>query len=294
MQQHPVVVGVDGSPASTNAVLWAIREAELRALPLHVLHAYGWGGIDLPLNPDAYAATYPHASTAIRDQAERLTEETVARIRTIAPGLAVTTTVAPDLPSLALVDASRTATVVVLGSRGLGGFTGLLLGSVGVQVSAHANCPVVIVRDPVAETRDGIVVGVDGSPPSNAAVAYAFAQASWRGTNLIAVHAWRWPTSTGPGDQVPLVYSEAETRPEEERFIAEALAGWTARYPDVPVTRRVVRMRPAAAIVAESATALLTVVGSRGHGGFTGLLLGSVSQQVLHHAGSPVALVHAG
>jgi nucleotide-binding universal stress UspA family protein len=136
-------------------------------------------------------------------------------------------------------------------------------------------------------------VGVDGSSASQAALRYAAGQAAARGTMLRAVHAWRWPVSTGPGDQVPLVYDPEVLAGEDERVLAEAPAGLTGEFPDLPVERRLIRERAAPALLAASSDAALTVVGSRGRGGFTGLLLGSVSHQVLHHAAGPVAVVHA-
>jgi nucleotide-binding universal stress UspA family protein len=127
--------------------------------------------------------------------------------------------------------------------------------------------------------------------PGATAVGYAFEQAAWRGRTLVAVHAYRWPVSVGPGDFGPLVYDPSEVAREAERLLAEATAGWREKFPEVRVERRLVHEVPAPALVAASAQAELTVVGSRGHGGFAGLLLGSVGQQVLHHAASPVAVV---
>ena len=171
--------------------------------------------------------------------------------------------------------------MIVVGSRGLGGFSGLLLGSVGVQLAAHAGCPVVVVR------RDGradgpeagrVVVGVDGSHDADRAMRFAFEQASFRGVGLTAVHTYIWPDSTGPGDMLPLVYDEDDLRDDERRLLAESVAGWTDKFPDVDVRRSVVRGTAAGVLTHLSHGAELLVVGSRGRGGFTGLLLGSVSQ----------------
>ncbi len=192
--------------------------------------------------------------------------------------------------SSVLLAEARDAALVVLGNRGLGGFAGLLLGSVAVQVSAHADGPVLVVR---GESRaDGpVVVGVDGSELSQEAVRFAFEEAAWRGTELVAVHAWLYPTPVGPGDILPLVYDLDAFRDEEERVLAEAVAGWSERYPEVPVRRRLVRGSPGRALVEESRTAQLVVVGARGRGALGGLLLGSVSHAVLHHAHCPLAIV---
>jgi nucleotide-binding universal stress UspA family protein len=132
---------------------------------------------------------------------------------------------------------------------------------------------------------------VDGSPTSAAAIGFAAEQAAWRKTNLVAVHAWAQPVSTGPGDMLPLVYDPDLLAAEEARVLAESVAGIGATHPDVNVERRLVEDRAASALIEQSRRAQLVVVGSRGHGGFTGLLLGSVSHALLHHADCPVAVV---
>jgi nucleotide-binding universal stress UspA family protein len=187
---------------------------------------------------------------------------------------------------------STRAELVVLGDRGLGGFTGLLIGSVATGLSAHASCPVVVVRGPEPDgavpRQEPVVVGIDGSPLSEAAVAFAFEAAARRRVPLVAVHAWR-DLLVDP-TLAPLVdWDAAEV--DEREVLAERLAGWGGTYSDVAVRRLVVRDRPARALVDESRRAQLVVVGSRGRGGFTGLLLGSVSQALVHHAHCPVAVV---
>jgi nucleotide-binding universal stress UspA family protein len=153
--------------------------------------------------------------------------------------------------------------------------------------------PVVVRPSTIQEgpSAGQVVVGIDGSPHSTHAVGIAFEQAAFQGTGVVAVHAYEWPETSTPGELLPLVYDVDDLRNEEARLLSEALAGWCDKYPDVPVARKLVRARPVAALVAESAGAALVVVGSRGRGGFTGLLLGSVSRAVLHHADCPVAVV---
>jgi len=193
IMQISVVVGIDGSPASKYAINWAAEEASLRGRPLHLLHACGWPLLDVPLGPDLYRLPVAgRTSDDVRSAAEQLVHGAADAVRSANPSLEVTTEVSSDLPSAALITASQTAAAVVLGSRGLGGFTGLLLGSVSLQVATHARCPVVIARQAASAGGD-IVVGVDGSGRSDAAVGYAFEQAAWRGAALTAVHAWRWP-----------------------------------------------------------------------------------------------------
>lgn len=208
----------------------------------------------------------------------------------MAPEVTVDGAVVPGAASAVLLAESSAAELVVLGSRGLGGFAGLLLGSTAVQVSAHADCPVLVIRGEVPASGP-VVVGVDGSELSEQAVAFAFAEASRRDTELIAVHAWLYPTPVGPGDILPLVYDLDAFREQEERVLAESVAGWSERYPEVTVRQRLVRGSPGGALVEQSRTAQLVVVGARGRGALGGLLLGSVSHAVLHHAESPVAIV---
>ncbi|MEV2241586.1 universal stress protein [Micromonospora sp. NPDC049891] len=282
----PIVVGVDGSEIALHAVRAAAREAAYRHRPLRIVHAFIWPLMRVPLGPAPGAP----ADGGLRNQAERCLAEAVAEAGKVAPEVPVTGAVVDGAASTVLLAEARDAALVVLGNRGLGGFAGLLLGSVAVQVSAHADCPVLVVR---GESRaDGpVVVGVDGSELSQEAVRFAFEEAAWRGCELVAVHAWLYPTPAGPGDILPLVYDLDAFRDEEERILAEAVAGWSERYPEVPVRRRLVRGSPGRALVEESRTAQLVVVGARGRGALGGLLLGSVSHAVLHHAHSPLAIV---
>ncbi|SCL46489.1 Nucleotide-binding universal stress protein, UspA family [Micromonospora citrea] len=283
----PVVVGVDGSAAALDAVRVAAREAAQRQRPLRVVHAFIW-----PLIPNAPLDAVPGApaDAGLRNQAERYVAEAVAEAGKVAPDVAVTGAVVDGAATPVMLDESREAALMVLGHRGLGGFAGLLIGSVTVQVSAHALCPVLVVRG--EERADGpVLVGVDGSECSMEAVGFAFEEASRRGAPLLAVQAWLYPTPVGPGDILPLVYDLDAYAAEQERTLAESLAGFAERYPDVPVRHRLVRGTPARVLVEESKAAQLTVVGARGRGPLSGLLLGSVSHAVLHHAHSPLVIV---
>jgi nucleotide-binding universal stress UspA family protein len=181
--------------------------------------------------------------------------------------------------------------LLVIGNRGLGGFGSLLLGSVALHTTAHAACPVLVVGGPQRSTGP-VVVGVDGSAGSATAVGFAIEEASRRKTDLLAVHAWG-AFQAGSRDMLPPVYEPEMLRDEEQRVLSESLAGWTERYPEVTVQQDLVHERPAPALIARSQTAQLVVTGARGRGGFGGLLLGSVSQTVMHHAGCPVAVVRA-
>lgn len=284
----PVVVGVDGSASALSAVRLAARAAMDRCRPLRVVHAFTWPLLHVPLGPSPLGP----AEGGLRHQAEQFVEQAVAEAVKAAPETVITGAVVEGAAPAVLLRESRDAALIVLGDRGLGGFTGLLIGSVAVQVAAHADCPVMVARGD--GRADGpVVVGVDGSELSDLAVGFAMEEAALRGNALVAVHAWTHPVSIEPGDMLPLVYDVDALDAEEKLLLAEAVAGWSERYPDVPVTRRTVRGQAARVLLEESAAAQLLVVGARGKGGFAGLLLGSVSQALLHHAACPLAIVRA-
>jgi len=288
--QRAVVAGVDGSECGLQAVRWAAAEALQRQLPLRLVAAHAWpsGGLvgDPGLGVDYRAVlrdvVLGHLATAAADA------------RQVAPELDIEQVEVTGYPVPVLLGESAHAEIVVLGDRGLGGFTGLLIGSVAVEVTAHASCPVIVVRgsepDRTVPRPEPVVVGVDGSPTSEAATAFAFEAASLRRVPLVAVHVWR--DVLVDATMAPLLDWEVIDSDERE-VLAERLAGWTEKYPDVPVRRLVARDRPARALVEESGRAQLVVVGSRGRGGFHGLLLGSVSQALLHNAHCPVAVVRS-
>jgi nucleotide-binding universal stress UspA family protein len=288
--QFDVVVGVDGSSESMTAVLWAAADAMRRHRQLQIVHAYAWPVVYPPLG----ARTSPTLDKAARLAAERIVDSAVAHARTVSLDVSISTATPIQLAAGALLDASQRADTVVVGSRGLGGFSGLLLGSVGVQLAAHAGCPVVVVRHTAGAggpETGRIVVGVDGSHDADRAMRFAFEQASFRGVGVTAVHTYVLPDSTGPGDMLPLVYDEDDLRGEERRLLTESVAGWTDKYPDVDVRRCLAYGTAGGVLIRLSHGAELVVVGSRGRGGFTGLLLGSVSQALIHHAACPVAVV---
>jgi nucleotide-binding universal stress UspA family protein len=220
-------------------------------------------------------------------------DEAVARVREQAPAVPVTTTVRMAHPSVAILDAAAEAGTVVVGSRGQRPLRGALLGSTALQVATHASCPTIVVRDLGARAVSSprrIVVGSDGSPTSQDAIAYAFAEADARGCELTVVHAWWLDLAGGRLIDVPPATAE-EMHESQRRLLAEEVAGYASRYPDVVVHQVVVQDDPATALAHHSAGAELVVVGSRGRGGFRSLLLGSVSQRVLQTAECPVAVV---
>ena len=283
-----VVVGVDGSDSALDAVRWAAGEAERRRLALRVVHAFGW--------PDSRHVGDPGLGVDYREVLARAAREVLAAATAAAgeavPGLAVDPQMIVGFPGAVLRSESAGAALVVLGDRGLGGFTGLLLGSVAIEVSALGECPVVVVRGPAPAPPDGpVVVGVDGSPISEAAVGFAYEAAAARGVPLVAVHTW-WDVMADPTFAPLLDWDAMEA--DEREALAERLAGWGEKFPDVEVQRVVLHDRPARALLAQAAGAQLVVVGTRGRGGVAGLLLGSVSHSLLHHASCPVAVVRPG
>ncbi|WP_030591043.1 universal stress protein [Streptomyces anulatus] len=296
-----VVVGVDGSESSFAAVEAAAREARARGVGLRVVHALVWpvtyvlprpspGGTS-PLGPPPMDPS----EDALRKMAEGLVAEAVGRARAESTDVEVSHAVVTGEPLTVLEAESRAAELVVVGSRGLGGFGGLLAGSTAVHLVAHGRCPVLVVRE--QPRADGpVVLGVDGSAAGEPAVDFAFATAERRKAPLVALHAWTTWNAPLPAPQdasAPYANPPGALAEEEETLLSEALAGYRARYPDVVVERRVVHGRTREALIDASRSAQLMVVGARGRGGFAGLLLGSVSQAVLHHAHCPVAVVRA-
>jgi nucleotide-binding universal stress UspA family protein len=279
-----IVVGIDGSPEALNATRWAAAEATARHFGVVLVRALPWPFIDVPLGPDLDGAI----ETQEREAAGGELTEAEAMLRAVTPDLNVRWVMDLANPAQLLFDASDRAAMIVIGSRGRNSLMGTLAGSAAVQVASHSTVPVVVVRGDRAPGGN-VVVGVDGSPDSAEAIAFAFDVAARRNAPLVAVHTWSHPISTGPGDMLPLVVKMHQEA--EDRMVAEALAGWAEKYPDVVVTRQVSRGHPAHALVDASAGAQLTVIGSRGHGGFAGLLLGSVGLSLLHHARCPVAVV---
>ncbi|MCW8376147.1 universal stress protein [Streptomyces justiciae] len=288
----PVVVGVDGSPSGLTAVAVAAHEAALRGVGLRLVHAFGWPAAHVP----PIVPPWDLADAGVRELVGGTLSEAEQCARRTVPGIDVQREVVVGEPVMVLESESRTASLAVVGSRGLSRFGSLLLGSTAGHLAAHAACPVLVVRGrphPVGP----VLLAVDGSPASRGAVEFAFAQASLHGVDLIALHIWNTHTERaydGPADPPFVTYDEDRLRDEEQRVLTEALGGLREKYPDVAVHRRLVRGRVRHSLVETSAEAGLLVVGARGHGGFAGLLLGSVSQAVLHHADCPVVVVRAG
>lgn len=283
---RPVLVGIDGSPSALAAARWAAREAAFRRAPLRLVTAFGWMPVQ---DADDPLQIVPPARDELRKTAEARLAAAAAQVAEVAPDVVVSREVTTGMPVALLVELSGEAQLAVVGQRGLGGFTGLVLGSVSTALAAHAACPVVVVRGTDAARQDGpVVVGVDGSRQSEAALAFAVEAALARRAPLRAVHAWLDSVVpyvvTGPTD-----WDEVAKR--EQDVLAGLLVGWREKYPDLRVEPVLVNDRAAQALVLSISDAQLVVVGSRGRGGLAGMVLGSVSQAVLHHAECPVAVV---
>ena len=283
-----VVVGYDGSPASEAAAWWAAAEAERRGAKLRLVHVLALPLVGSPMRIAVALQTEP-----LRDSAERLLYRTCQRIRAEHPGLAVEEAVEFGGAAPALLQEATEAALVVLGSRGLGEFRDLAAGSVSAHVATHAPCPVIVIpaRWQSEQATAGIVVGVDGSETSMAAVDFAFDQAQARQATLTAILAWHDPVRTGPGDMLPLVYDLDALEQENAALLAESIAGHAEKYPDVRALQELVRGHADDVLIDAGRSAELLVVGSRGRGAFRGLLLGSVSRSLVHYAPCPIAVV---
>lgn len=285
-----VVVGYDGSVGSDIALEWALDLAARHRVPVRIVHAFEPTMYDTGLGSGYAAGDVGDLRSSAAAQLTRAED----RARRTHPDLDVTAAMEDGIPEHILVEQSRTADTVVLGSRGASGFSTLVAGSTTMYVTSHAECTVVAVP---ATTQSagarGVVVGADGSELSDAAIAYAFQQASELHSPLTAVHAWLEPvTGAVMGSALPLTHDPVVYTKDQEILLAESLAGWSEKYPDVEVRRRVVHGHPVRALVEAAAGTELLVVGCRGRGAVRSILLGSVSHGVLHLATTPVAVVH--
>lgn len=281
-----VLAGVDGSPQSTAAVHWAAEEAVRRGASLRLVHAWPWltDGVSSFAEPDD-----------LPDVVQRTLAEAAEDVRGRHPELAVQTDAVLDAPVDGLVAAAADAELLVLGSRGRGGFTGLLLGSVSMAVAGRSGVPVVVVRDSHEGAQDTgeVVVGVDAHGTEEEVLDFAFRAAALRGARLRAVHGWDLPPLFGyAGGAVPAGEIE-QLEALEAKLLSLALAGPREQYPDVEVVEDV-RLGDARALVEASAGASLVVVGRRNRPVDFGARLGRVAHAVLHHAEAPVAVVPHG
>jgi nucleotide-binding universal stress UspA family protein len=288
-RQHAVVAGVDGSRASREAARFAAAEAAARGVPLHLVHVVPWP------NPGAAATRLADRTWAdeLRRIGRAVLEEASADAATLLPPGRVSGSVEFGDPVAELCRAAAGAAVLVVGARGVGGLTGLVIGSTATAAAAYARCPVVVLpADLVVPDRQQgpVVTGVAGCGRDDAVLSFAFPEAALRRTELVAVHTWRQEVTDPSFPTIrPLVADAADEADDQRRLLAEALAGHRDKEPDVVVREVVARDRPARALVEASWDAQLLVVG-RSHRHPLGRIA-SPTHAVLHRAGCPVAVV---
>lgn len=287
-RRRSIVVGVDGTESTHDALEWAAAEAAARRLPLRIVHAYAaipsWAVFgELP---------QPYDGIEVSDAARQVTEQAVRRARNVASDLEVRTRTLIGGGAPALLAQCAEAELLVLGSRGRGTVRGMFGGSVSFRVATHATCPVVVVR-PMRDTAPGpsaarVVVGVDGSRRSERAIGFAVRAAAQRGVGVTAVHAW---TARGTADLAAVTDDWSLAEAAEWRTLQRVFVQWRPQAAKTQIELRLVQGRAQDVLAAESAGAALVVVGSRGRGSVRAALAGSVSQAVLQHADCPVAVV---
>jgi nucleotide-binding universal stress UspA family protein len=282
-----VVVGVDGSASGESALRWAVAEAQRTRQPLHVVHALETEPV-FTTRQQLGTKQSPASSDPVLTAALRL-------VRTTAPQLEATAHSVTGFAAATLIAASRIAGTIVVGSHGRSALPSALLGSVSQQVAIHSSSAVVVVREKGTQRGESgrVVVGVDGSDASQPALSYGFAYASSTGSSLTAVHTWWWEPLEGVSLGEPWTGDWTEIANQEATLVSELLDGYLKKYPDVCVRSHIVRGDPVVELLEQSKDASLLVVGSRGRGGFIGLLLGSVSRRILKRAAAPVAVVRS-
>ncbi|PZF86125.1 universal stress protein [Jiangella anatolica] len=282
LTERPIVVGLDGSPSALVALDWAAAEARTRGCGLTLVYAHPG---------DRYSLAV--IDLAPRELADDIFDEALDRLTSQGFGdLEVRTALRYGLVPRVLVRASLRAPMLVVGRQGLGRFAELVMGSTSLACAAHTRVPLTIVPDgwaPPVRPRDCVLLGVDGSARGEAAVEYAFGLAAERHARIVAVHAI----------QLPLGYpADRPLRPDAARYEEAAAAAfqssvepWRAKVPEVDVTTAVEYEHPAVALAHYAAGADLAVIGGRGHGRVTGMLLGSVARSVLRRMPIPVTVV---
>ncbi len=284
-----VVVGYDGSDGSERALQWAVEEAKLRAVPLQIAVVWEEPMVDMGFGGGAIID--PTLAEVMKERGEQIAAQ--GRELVANSGLEVSAEAVVGPAASALVEASERAELLVTGSHSKRGVAEILLGSTSSQVATHSKCPTVVVR-PKPVTYHRLGVAIDGSEPGQRALDFAFDEASRRGWKLLVIHAW--DVHVVGFDVDASTYPKGgiidEVKDAEDRLSSEVLAGHRDRYPDVEIELHLGRGHADNVVLEASDECDLLVVGSRGHGGFASLMLGSVSNRVLHHAQCSVAVVH--
>ncbi|MFJ1760115.1 universal stress protein [Amycolatopsis sp. NPDC088138] len=289
-----LVVGVDGSDGALTAVRWAARAAAARRRGLRLVHATE----ELPVAYPHTGGNFEELYELVGARGQRLLEAARAAVAEVAPEVKPEVVLRPEQPAEGLLAESATAAMIVLGTSGQSTAARVLLGSASLALAAHAECPVALIRPHVAEdeppAEGPVIVGVDGTPASEDAIAVAFDEASWRGAPLVAVHAWHDTFLAGLFEEGRRTMDGDAIEQSAHELLDERLAGWQEQYPDVHVERLVQRGRPAQALLDLADRAQLLVVGSRGRSGLAALALGSTSQAVMSYALCPVLVARGG
>ncbi|MFJ9610399.1 universal stress protein [Kitasatospora sp. NPDC101176] len=278
----PVVVGFDGSPESLAATRWAADEARVRGLPLELLQAWPWPKLDVVGSNEVYVRS--------REQLVALESD----LRVDHRDLQVSAVHLPADPAEALAVAGRNATLLVLGSRGLGTVHGFLVGSVSQEVLRRATCPVLLVRASGGGTGGPVLVGFDLGRPADEVLAFAFWAAAARTAPLRVVHVWEPPAAIKYLSYDATGHAGKDLAPEERARLDGALEPWRARHPEVDVTADLVHGNTAVELTAAAQTARLLVLGRRIRQMPLGAHLGPVAHAAIHHVDCPVAIVPHG
>ncbi len=282
-----VVVGVDDSTGARRAAAWAAEEATRRHAPLALVHAYrlpATGGFP------GYNPVPDDLLEQLRAGGEALLDSTATELAGRHPALSITRLLFQGRPEVAIRSASAHALLAVVGHAPSSRLAGTLLGSVALAVTSTNHVPVAVIREGHFTADGPIVVGVDGSPLSEAAVAFAFDEAALRRVELIAVHAWN-DVYLDSRRLEPLLIDPGTLEEQERALLSERLAGWAEKYPDVRVRQVLAHQRPVAGLLGYAVDAGAVIVGSHGRGGFAGMLLGSTSHALATHAQCPVIVV---
>jgi len=285
MPAKPIVAATDGSEESLQAVDWAAREAVLRGAPLRIVSAAGL----LPRMASSQGhSDYPTVSDALRQDSNTALTTAAARAAQTAPDLLIDTDHLDGAPAAAVTESGSGALMLVVGSRGIGAFHAMILGSVSRYAATHASSPVVVVRGEVGAAHRQIGIGISSPEGNAAALTFAFEAAALRKASLIAIHAWHTPQS-----EVSRAGSEAQPQgkdylqAEATKNLEDLLADWHDKYPDVPVSHDVVHGHPGRMLAGLSARTDLLVLGRNAahHGP------GAVTHAVLNHAHGTIATV---
>lgn len=285
-----VVVGVDGSAGALGAARWAGAVAGRLAAPLHIVHAMPTVGRNLT---ESAAAIRAAVMSFQRDSSEIFLKEAADAVRDGAPGVPITTSSLTTPVDEALIEISRRSRLIVLGGDDVTPVDALLLGSTTLGVSTRALCPVVAWRGtPSVPSAQPVVVGVDGSRASTAALAAAFEFADRLNVGLRAVHSWSTRLPAG-GVTIPLLIDWDAVEAAQWTRLTEAVDEWRGSYPNVDAHCFVEQSKPGRALMDHAADAQLVVVGTRGRNAVASTLLGSTSLNLLHHSAVPVMVCHA-